>query len=177
MAKTKSRGELEVTKISANLNKVLSKEKPFLLKGNGIKEKGSFSVKESVIGRETKLTNFEKMALAEMGIKKKNLEQLKEKAGLDYDQLAKLLSVARATLINKKGDERFNQSLSERIVGLADIYSYGYEVFEDRDRFNDWVFRSNQALGGKAPFDVLHNAFGREEVRNIIGRIDYGIYS
>ena len=126
---------------------------------------------------EHKMTSFEKIELIEEGISKKALENLKEQAKLQYDQLAKILNVARATLINKKGNEKFNKDVSDKILGLADIYSYGYEVFDDYDRFNAWIFRENQALGGQTPFDLLHNTFGREEVKNLIGRIDHGIYS
>jgi putative toxin-antitoxin system antitoxin component (TIGR02293 family) len=125
---------------------------------------------------EFTLSPIEKMSVVEKGISKTALQNLKDKARLDYDQLAKLLNVARATLINKKGKEKFNEDVSDKILGLAEIYSYGYEVFEDRDRFNEWVFSSNRGLGGQAPFDILHNSFGREEVKNLIGRIDYGIY-
>jgi putative toxin-antitoxin system antitoxin component (TIGR02293 family) len=67
--------------------------------------------------------------------------------------------------------------ISEKIIGVADIYSYGYEVFEDEARFNDWIFQSNKALGGLSPYELLDNQYGREEVRNVIGRIDYGVYS
>jgi putative toxin-antitoxin system antitoxin component (TIGR02293 family) len=126
---------------------------------------------------ESKMTPMEKMRMVEDGISKTDLEQLKEKAGLDYDQLAHMLHVARATLINKKGADTFSEDISEKILQLADLYSYGYEVFEDRERFNAWIFRSNRALGGKAPYELLHNTYGREEVRNIIGRIAYGVYS
>ncbi len=126
---------------------------------------------------ESHMTPLEKMAIADGGITKKDLELLKLKSALGYDQLAKVLSVARATLINKKKEEKFNPALSERIMGLADIYSYGYEVFEDEERFNQWMSRPNQALGGKSPYELINNQFGREEVRNIIGRIDYGVYS
>lgn len=126
---------------------------------------------------ESRMTPLEKMETLRLGVTKTDLVKLKSRTELDYDKLAKALSVTRATLINKKGVEKFNPTLSERIIGLADIYSYGYEVFEDTDRFNQWMFRANQALGGKAPYDVIDNQFGREEVKNIIGRIDYGVYS
>jgi putative toxin-antitoxin system antitoxin component (TIGR02293 family) len=126
---------------------------------------------------ESRMTSFEKIDIIREGISKKDLEHLKEKTDLDYNQLSKVLSVARATLINKKGSAKFDMVLSERIVGVADIYSYGYEVFEDENRFNNWIFRSNQALGGQAPYDLLDNQFGRDEVKSLIGRIDYGVYS
>ena len=96
---------------------------------------------------------------------------------MDYDKLAKALSVTRATLINKKKQEKFNAGLSERIFSLVDIYSYGYEVFGDEERFNKWMFRPNLALGGKTPFELIGSQFGRDEVKNVIGRIEYGVYS
>jgi putative toxin-antitoxin system antitoxin component (TIGR02293 family) len=120
------------------------------------------------------LTSFEKMGIIKTGVSKKELEHIKETAGLDYDQLAGVLSVTRATLINKKGKEKFGTALSERI---ADIYAYGYEVFEDANVFNKWVFKPNAALGGRAPYYFLDNQYGREEIRNLLGRIEYGVYS
>lgn len=145
-------------------------------KGKGMnEEEGAILVK---FGRPSfSISPFEKMDMIEKGISKKALENLKEKAAMDYDQLAKVLNVARATLISKKGNEKFNADVSDKILGLADIYSYGYEVFGDQDRFNQWIFRANMALGGQAPFDILNTSFGREEIKNLIGRIDYGVYS
>ena len=126
---------------------------------------------------EWKMTPVEKMEMFREGISKQKLEKLKRRANLDYDKLSTLLSTTRATLINKKGTEHFSPALSERIVSIADVYSYGYEVFEDEGKFNEWITRPNRALGGKQPFDLLDNQFGREEVKNVIGRIEYGVYS
>jgi putative toxin-antitoxin system antitoxin component (TIGR02293 family) len=123
------------------------------------------------------MTGFEKMVVLEGGLSKNDLVQLKDKSGLGYDQLADVLSAARTTLINKKGTERFSRDLSERILSLADIYSYGYKVFEEVAAFNEWIDTPNAALGGKKPFDLLNNQFGREEIKNLIGRIEYGVYS
>lgn len=120
---------------------------------------------------------FEKINLIKAGISKKELEEIKKTAGLDYDQLAEVLSVTRATLINKKGKDKFGGPLSERIIGVADVYAYGYEVFEDKAAFNRWVHMPNRALGGIVPYSLLDNQYGREEVKNIIGRISYGVYS
>jgi len=74
---------------------------------------------------EGQMTPMEKMVMVDRGVTKKDLESLKDKTKLDYDELANVLSVARATLINKKGGDKFRPPLSEIIVGLADLYSYG----------------------------------------------------
>ncbi|HET7002141.1 MAG TPA: antitoxin Xre/MbcA/ParS toxin-binding domain-containing protein, partial [Puia sp.] len=110
------------------------------------------------------LTPIEKMQMAQKGVSKIYLEKFKDLADLDYQKLATALAVTRATLINKKKQEKFNPSLSERIVGLADLYDYGFKVFEDKEKFNRWMVAPNKALGGKAPFDIINSQFGREEI-------------
>lgn len=120
---------------------------------------------------------FQKMRIIKGGISKTYLENLKKATDLDYDSLATALSVTRATLINKKGAQKFSDQISERILSLADLYSFGYEVFGEKGLFNQWMFTSNQALGGLKPFDIVDNYYGREEIRNLVGRIAYGVYS
>lgn len=134
-------------------------------------------LKESQSTSASDLTPFEKMHVVREGVTKKDLEILKTRAKMDYTSLAKALSVTRATLINKKRGERFNSALSERILGLADLYSFGFEVFEDEEAFTQWMQKSNKALGGEIPLDVIDNQFGREEIKNVLGRIAYGVYS
>lgn len=123
------------------------------------------------------MTSFQKMKIVRDGVSKSYLATLKEETSLDYDALAQALSVTRSTLINKKGDQKFNDHVSERIIAVAEIYSFGYEVFENKEHFNKWMFAPNQALGGAVPFHFMDNQFGRDEIRNLIGRIEYGVYS
>ncbi len=123
------------------------------------------------------MTPLQKMAISKKGITKSYLERFKKTAALDYDKLADALAVTRATLINKKGSEKFNTALSERIVSLADLYAYGFEVFEDSAAFNQWMQTTNQALGGLTPLSITNSLYGREEVKSLIGRIAYGVYS
>jgi putative toxin-antitoxin system antitoxin component (TIGR02293 family) len=123
------------------------------------------------------MTSYQKMQIVRGGVTKTYLTTLKEETSLDYDALAQALSVTRSTLINKKGEEKFSDHISEGIIALAEIYSFGYEVFEDKDNFNKWMFSPNQALTGALPFNLMDNQFGREEIHNLIGRIAYGVYS
>jgi putative toxin-antitoxin system antitoxin component (TIGR02293 family) len=122
-------------------------------------------------------SSFEKIDAVKSGVSKEELENLKMGAELDYDTLARLLNIAKATLHNKKGKEKFDIAISERIFHLADLYSYGYEVFDDRERFNKWMKQENRALGGVTPISLIDTLYGVEEVKHLIGRIEYGVYS
>ena len=119
----------------------------------------------------------DKIALIRKGVKKMMLARLKEKFDLDYDQLAAILLSSRTVLINKKAAETFNQDISERIVALTELYSYGYDVFEDTAAFNRWMKKENRALGNRPPITLLDTLYGMNEIRHLIGRIDYGVFS
>jgi len=122
-------------------------------------------------------SSYDKIDAIKNGISKEELETLKDQSGLDYDSLAVILNVTKATLHSKKGKEKFDQYISERIFLLADLYSYGYEVFEEKQRFNQWMKTSNRALGNTKPLSLLDTLYGIEEVKHLIGRIEYGVYS
>ncbi len=126
---------------------------------------------------EWAMTNIEKMRVVEMGLTKENLETLKSKTKLDYSRLSKILDTTKATLINKRGTAAYSSALSERMVSLADIYSYGFEVFESEAKFQAWLERPNSALNDQLPLDLLNSQYGRNEVKTILGRIEYGVYS
>lgn len=118
----------------------------------------------------------EKISLIRNGVTKQYLEEIKDQSGLDYDSLSAILAVSRATLINKKGLEKFDTATSERILLFADTLAYGQSVFEDSDRFNVWMKSSNKALGNKTPIEMMDTLYGMQEVKKLIGRIEYGVF-
>jgi putative toxin-antitoxin system antitoxin component (TIGR02293 family) len=122
-------------------------------------------------------SSFDKIDAVKNGISKEELENLKAGAELDYDTLSRVLNIAKASLHNKKGKDKFDTSVSERIFMLADLYSYGYEVFEDKQRFNTWMKSENRALGSLTPLSLIDTLYGLEEIKHLIGRIEYGVYS
>lgn len=122
------------------------------------------------------LPSQHKIGLVKKGISKKQLEAIKSETDLNYGTLSNLLSISRTTLINKKGDDRFDLSTSERIMHLAEILCYGREVFECRELFNIWIRIPSSSLGGRSPLELLDTLYGMEEVKKELGRIEYGVY-
>jgi putative toxin-antitoxin system antitoxin component (TIGR02293 family) len=123
------------------------------------------------------MNNHSKALMAQKGISKVSFESFKNRAGLDYNQMALLLSVARNTLINKKGEELFDVTISEKLISLAEVYTHGFDVFGSEHTFIEWLNAPNRALGMVTPFSMLQTQYGRQEVQNILGRIEWGVYS
>jgi len=117
-----------------------------------------------------------KIGYIKNGLTKNDLVNLKDKLGLDYDTLSILLSVSRAKLLQKKPDEKFDASTSERIMMLAELAGYGFSVFENQLKFNEWLKTANKSLGGKSPLEIMDTIYGLQEIKNLIGRIEHGVF-
>lgn len=111
------------------------------------------------------------------GISQKELLHLKEVTELDYEKLAFIVGLTRQTITQKPVSYKYEVSESDKIYRIADLYSYGYDVFENKEGFNEWMMAENSALGNKKPIDFLDTMYGFQEVKDLIGRIDYGVYS
>lgn len=142
--------------------------------GSGVHKR--LSGKAPVMASIQTMDAGEKITAIRNGVSKNQLEEIKEQSDLDYDTLSSILAVSRATLINKKGADKFDAPTSERILLLADTLAYGQSVFEDKQRFNTWMKNSNKSLGDKPPIDYMDTLYGIQEVRKLIGRIEYGVF-
>jgi putative toxin-antitoxin system antitoxin component (TIGR02293 family) len=111
------------------------------------------------------------------GISKQDLVSFKQAIDIDYDNLSSILGTTKNTLHRKQEKDVFSPSISEKAIVLIDVYQYGYEVFEDHERFNKWIKTSNRAHGDRVPLEVMNTFFGIQEVKNLIVRIEHGVYS
>jgi len=118
----------------------------------------------------------EKIDFIKGGASKNDLVKIKDELDVDYDKLSHILSVSRAKLLSKKPKEKFDQVTSERIMLLSDLIGFGEHVFEDRNKFQEWLKRENKALGNKSPIEMMDTVYGIQEVKNEIGRIESGVY-
>ena len=58
-----------------------------------------------------------------------------------------------------------------------DILDYAIEVFENESNAQQWLASSRQELGGLTPNDLIVTVEGCQTVKNMLGRIDYGVYA
>ncbi len=129
---------------------------------------------ESILGLQT-IMFTEKEKIVKRGISKDQLAAIKEVFEFDYNTLSDLLAVTDRTLHLKKGKDTFSLIVSDRIMALVELYSYGYAVFGDKDLFHTWMKSANRALGGRMPLEVIETHPGMLEVRSLIRKVRKGV--
>jgi putative toxin-antitoxin system antitoxin component (TIGR02293 family) len=67
--------------------------------------------------------------------------------------------------------------VSDRLFRVARIAARAEEVFESETAAREWLKRPNRALSGTAPIDLLDTDAGSIQVSDLLGRIEYGVFS
>jgi putative toxin-antitoxin system antitoxin component (TIGR02293 family) len=56
-------------------------------------------------------------------------------------------------------------------------YEKAKEIFGSQENAVKWLKSPNSVLGGITPVEAMSSRFGAEEVMDILGRIEYGVFS
>lgn len=112
------------------------------------------------------------------GFSYEELEHLRENMGLSRGELAGLIRVPARTLDRRRREGRLQPEESDRLLRLARVFGAAVELFEgDAEVAGEWLFSSQRALGGMAPFDMAKSDVGAREVEGLIGRLEHGVFS
>lgn len=116
-------------------------------------------------------------ARADAGLPYAALESVGRKFGLDRKALGAALRIPERTLARRKRERRLRPDESDRLLRLARIGGYAARVLGSDEKAGLWLRDANPALGGEVPLDLVATDLGAQQVEEIIGRIEYGIYS
>jgi putative toxin-antitoxin system antitoxin component (TIGR02293 family) len=72
---------------------------------------------------------------------------------------------------------RLTPDESDRLVRVARVMAHTLQVLGSRDKALEWLRGANRALDGSVPISLLDSDIGAQQVSEILGRIEYGIYS
>jgi len=96
---------------------------------------------------------------------------------MPFEQLAAKLSISRSTLQRRKANGRLSPDESDKVMRFARLLEHATDVFGDIDKARAWLKHPQYGLGGAVPLDYAETEIGAREVDNLLGRIDYGVYS
>lgn len=74
-------------------------------------------------------------------------------------------------------ESRLNSVTSDRLYRFAKIYSMAVDVFGGLDEAQKWLRSPQIGLNGRIPLELIATEAGAQEVKDLLGRIEYGVFS
>ena len=111
------------------------------------------------------------------GLPVQELEVLRDSLDVPIELLASKLGISNATLHRRKRQGRLGPAESDRVVRLARLVGKAAKVLGGMDAARQWLNSPQFGLGGAVPLDYAETEIGAREVENLLGRVEYGVYS
>ncbi|MCB0726500.1 MAG: DUF2384 domain-containing protein [Ignavibacteriae bacterium] len=103
------------------------------------------------------------------------VEALKKITGYNDTILSDWLNVSVKTFRSYKQQEnKLNPNLKEQVVLLISLIKHGLTVFENLNRFKDWLNTDNFYFGKKSPITFLNTITGIRFVNDRLTAMEYG---
>jgi putative toxin-antitoxin system antitoxin component (TIGR02293 family) len=117
--------------------------------------------------------------VVEAGLPRQVADRLQQRLDWSDGELAQGLGVSGKTLqrIGKDAASRLTPAQSDRLFRLARIVGFAEEVFEDGERAHRWLKEPQRGLGNRSPLSLLSTEAGAREVEDLLGRIEFGVFS
>lgn len=111
------------------------------------------------------------------GLVVQELEALRDSLDVPMEKLASKLGISNATLHRRKAQGRLGPAESDRVLRLARLVGKAANVLGGIEAARQWLKSPQFGLGSAVPLDYAETEIGAREVENLLGRIEYGVYS
>lgn len=111
------------------------------------------------------------------GLSIDQFEQLRSVLRLPIEQMAAKIGMSKATLHRRQAVGRLNQDESDKLMRFGRLLVKAIGVFESEETARQWLSSPQRGLGGEAPLQYAETEIGAREVEDLLGRIEYGVYS
>jgi len=121
---------------------------------------------------------FDFISIASSGIDAHIISNFENHFNFSRNYVAELLNISSPTIYRwLKENKKLERNYSVQLFELTYLFLYGSEVFENYSNFHNWLNIPNNALGGLEPKELLDIPNGISKVKELLGRIEYGVYS
>lgn len=132
---------------------------------------------QSPKGAAQGFTSSKLIEFIQHGLPVSELNALQASLAVPMETLATKLGISKATLHRRKTEGRLDPAESDRVVRYARLMGQAVTVFGSDEQARAWLNAPQFGLGGAVPLDYAETEVGAREVENLLGRIEYGVYS
>ena len=112
------------------------------------------------------------------GLSFEALDRVAAALGVTQAEMAELIGVAPRTLQRRRSAGCFDAQESERLYRYIRLYERAVDVFDgDEESARTFLKHPQAGVGGAVPVQMARSEYGATEVMDLLGRIDYGVYT
>ncbi len=116
--------------------------------------------------------------LIRSGIRIDAFDRLSKTIGVTAKELAAVTDITTRTLARRKKEGRLHADESDRLVRVALLFEQAVALFEgDKEKASQWFRSPKKAFGGASPLEFSDTEIGAQEVSELIGRLEHGVFS
>ena len=124
-----------------------------------------------------RFSSLELIETIKVGLPVQELDELRHLLDLTMDRLIPILGLSKATFHRRKIAGKLDEAESDRLVRFARLLGTAVEVMESLENARRWLSSPQIGLGGAIPLEFAGTEVGAREVEDLLGRIDYSVYS
>ncbi len=113
----------------------------------------------------------------ERGLPVSAFNLMSKKLDLPEKALCGTLKIPVSTISRRKKKGRLSFSESERLYRIARLYDRAVEVFDSPGMARKWFKEPAWALGDVPPLRYTGTEVGAQEVEDLLGRIEQGVFT
>jgi putative toxin-antitoxin system antitoxin component (TIGR02293 family) len=108
------------------------------------------------------------------GLHKSAFDRLKTLLSISGEELSEVVNIPTRTLARRS---TLKPEESERVLRVATTFQRAIEVLGNLNKARRWFSSPKKALGEKTPLEFCNTEPGAQEVINLLGRIEHGVFS
>ncbi len=122
-------------------------------------------------------TVHQQIGRIQAGLSFRAVQNLQKALDIPLETVASVLGMSRATLHRRKRQGKIDEDESEKLVRYQRLLKKAEDVFGDGKSAREWLMHKQVGLGNTVPLDFARTEIGAREVENLLGRLEYGVYS
>jgi putative toxin-antitoxin system antitoxin component (TIGR02293 family) len=116
--------------------------------------------------------------IIQKGLPFNTVTHLASETTLSVPEIASLIELPSRTLARRRSSGKLRRDESERLVRLSSVFDKALELFEgDTSATVAWLKRPARALGNETPLEYARFEIGAQEVEELIGQLEHGVFS
>lgn len=121
---------------------------------------------------------YDYITIATKGLSANVIKNFRDYFNLPLDKIANMLSISEPSIYRWiKADKKLEKNVSIKLFEISELFLQGANIFGNKENFFQWLELPNTAIGGMKPGELLYVPEGISKLKDILGRIEHGVFS